>query len=194
LKSLTKEHSQRVAAWHLGLDCFLPGKMILIDASGWSDLLLGVVICAVKPPDEMVLERRIPTVSFQPPNFKNKKYLDDAVKIADEIIAVMQADSETCFKVCSEFVLSNVIDHLERKGFKVEKAQSIGEVKRFAENAYVRWCIEKGVPREILEGKRRFWGFAEWVAENPHLREGLVKTGWASWINKWRDIVYQRKF
>ncbi len=80
--------------------------MILIDASGWSDLLLGVVVGALKPPQPMLLERRISTSSFQPPNFRNKKYLDDAVKIADEIVAVMQPDSETCFNVCSEYVLS----------------------------------------------------------------------------------------
>jgi len=175
------------------MECFFPGKMILIDASGWSDLLLGVVICAVKPPEHMVMERRIPTASFQPPNFKSKKYMQDAVKIAEEIIEVMEPDSETCFKVCSEYVLSSVIDHLRGDGFKVEKVQSTSELKHSAEDAYIRWCIEKGVPREILSSNRRFWGFLEWVAENPHLRENLVKTGWASWENKWREEVFKRK-
>jgi hypothetical protein len=177
----------------LALDCFLPGKMILIDASGWSDLLLGVVVCALKPPHPMVLERRIPVSSFQPPNFRNKKYLDDAVKIADEIVAVMQPDSETCFRVCSEYVLSSVIDHLQNKSFKVEKVESTGEFKQSVEDAYVRWCVEKGVPRELLENSRRFWTFLEWVAQSPHLREGLVKTGWASWEKKWRDEIFKKQ-
>ena len=115
------------------MDSYFSGKTILIDASGWSDLLLGVVIAALKPPDPMVMERRIPTSSFQPPNFKNKKYLDDAVKIADEIVAVMQPDSETCFKVCSEYVLSSVIGHLESQGFKVQKVESTGELKQMVE-------------------------------------------------------------
>ena len=104
--------------------------MILIDASGWSDLLLGVVVGAIKPPHPMLLERRISTSSFQPPNFRNKKYLDDAVKIADEIVAVMQPDSETCFDVCSEYVLSTVIEHLQKEGFKVKKVQSTGELRQ----------------------------------------------------------------
>lgn len=73
----------------MALDCFFPGKTILIDAVGWSDLLLGVVVGALKPPDRMLMERRIATASFQPPNFKNKKYLEDAVRIADEIVTVM---------------------------------------------------------------------------------------------------------
>jgi len=43
----------------------------------------------------------------------------------------------------------------------------------------------------MLDGKLRFWRFVEWVAENPHVREGLVKTGWASWDRKWRTEVYK---
>ncbi|MEM3357303.1 MAG: hypothetical protein QW166_05705, partial [Candidatus Bathyarchaeia archaeon] len=60
------------------LDHFILPKEIVIDAAGWSDLLLGVVVGALKPPDRRYMERRIPTASFQPPNFKNKRYLLDA--------------------------------------------------------------------------------------------------------------------
>ncbi len=166
--------------------------MILIDASGWSDLLLGVVVGAIKPPHPMLLERRISTSAFQPPNFKNKKYLDDAKKIADEIVAVMQPDSETCFNVCSEYVLSTLVEHLQEQGFKVKRVQSSGELRQMVDDAYVRWCVEKGVPRELLQNKRRFWSFLDWVAQNPHLRESLVKTGWASWDAKWREEIFRK--
>jgi hypothetical protein len=176
----------------MALDCFLPGKMILIDASGWSDLLLGVVVGALKPPQPMLLERRIFTSSFQPPNFRNKKYLEDAVKIADEIVAIMQPDSETCFNVCSEYVLSTVVEQLQNEGFKVKKVQSTGELRQLVDDAYVRWCVEKGVPREMLVDKRRFWSFLDWVAQSPHLRESLVKTGWASWESKWREEIFRK--
>jgi hypothetical protein len=47
-------------------------KVILIDDAGWGDLILGVVIGALKPPDRKYLECRVPVSSFQPPNFKNK--------------------------------------------------------------------------------------------------------------------------
>jgi hypothetical protein len=176
----------------MGLDCFLPGKMILIDASGWSDMLLGAVIGALKPPQPMLMERRISTSSFQPPNFRNKKYLEDAVKIADEIVAVMQPDNETCFNVCSEYILSTVVMHLQKQGFKVKKVQSTGILRQLVDDAYIRWCVEKGVPRELLQDKRRFWSFLDWVAQNPHLREGLVKTGWASWQGKWREEIFKK--
>ena len=174
------------------MNCFFSAKDILIDAVGWGDLLLGVVIGALKPPDPMLMERRIPTSSFQPPNFENKKYLDDAVKIADEIIEVMQPDGGTCFKVCSEYVLSSVRRHLQNRGFKVQKVEVTGELKGMVERAYIRWCVEEEVPEEILQTERRFWTLLEWVAERPQLREGLVKTGWASWERKWRDEIYKK--
>jgi hypothetical protein len=45
----------------------------------------------------------------------------------------------------------------------------------------------------LLEDKRRFWNFLEWVGEMPHVREGLVKTGWASWEGKWRDEILKKR-
>jgi hypothetical protein len=178
----------------LTLDCFISSKEILIEAVGWSDLLLGVVVGAVKPPDPMLMERRIPTSSFQSPNFINKKYLQDAVRVGDEIIEVLKPEPGTCFKVCPEFVLSGLRKHLADRGFSVQKVDSSAHLKALVENEYVRWCIEVGIPPEILRGKKRFWGQLEWVAEKPHLREGLVKTGWASWQRKWREEVYKKPF
>ena len=168
----------------------MASKEILIDAVGWGDLVLGVVVGAVKPPNPMLMERRIPTSSFQPPNFKNKKYFDDAVRIADEIVTVMQPDEKTCFKICSEYVLSDMRKYLISRGFNVRKVDDTGELRSMVERAYVRWCMDVGVPIERLTDKRRFWSLLEWVAENPGLREGLVKTGWASWERRWRKEIY----
>ncbi|MCJ7423865.1 hypothetical protein MUP01_06305 [Candidatus Bathyarchaeota archaeon] len=176
----------------LALEQFFSPNEILIDDAGWGDLLLGVVVGALKPPNPMCMERRIPTSSFQPPNFENKKYLVDAVKIADEIVEVMQPNEETHFKVCSGYVLSSVHGHLRERGFKVEKVEITGQLQEIVQRGYVKWCVEVGVPEEILQDKRRFWTLLEWVAERPDLREGLVKTGWASWERKWREEIYKK--
>ena len=176
----------------MALNHFLSAKEILIDDAGWGDLLLGVVIGALKPPDRRYMERRIPTSSFQSPNFENKKYLDDAVKIADEIVEVMQPDVETSFEICSGYVLSSIRRHLRERGFKVEKVEIRGELQEMVERSYVRWCVEVGVPEERMQDKKRFWTLLEWVAERPDLREGLVKTGWASWERKWREEIYKK--
>jgi len=176
----------------LALDCYFSGNEILIDAAGWGDLLLGVVVGALRPPNPMLMERRIPISSFQPPEFQNKKYLDDAVKIADEIIQVMQPEVGSSFKVCSEYVLSSVPKHLQNRGFNVQTVENTGELKEMVERGYVRWCVEEGVSEEMLRDKRRFWTLLEWVAERPNIRESLVKTGWTSWERKWREEIYKK--
>jgi len=61
------------------------------------------------------------------------------------------------------------------------------------ERSYVRWCTEVGVPTERLD-KRRFSTLLEWVAEKPEIREKLVKTGWKSWKQKWREKALKEKF
>ena len=177
----------------MGINDFLWTKKILIDDAGWGDLILGVVIGALKLPDRKYMERRIPVSSFQPPNFENKQYLDDGVKIAEEIVDVMGADKETCFKVCSGYVLSSTRKYLQDKGFNVEKVEVTGELQEKVERGYIKWCTEVGVPPEKLEDRKRFFTLLEWVAENPKIREKLVKTGWKSWQRKWRKKVIKEK-
>jgi hypothetical protein len=174
------------------LDRFLYRKEISIDDSGWGDLILGVVIGAHKLPDHRYMDRRIPVSSFQSPNFENKQYLDDAVKIANEIIEVMRPDEETHFKVCSGYILSSIRRHLVERGFHVKKVQITGELQELVERSYIKWCKEVGVPAESLQAKRRFSTFLKWIAENPTEREKLVKTGWKSWKQKWRREVFKK--
>ena len=175
------------------MDWFSVRKEILIDDAGWGDLVLGVVIGALKLPERRYLDRRIPVSSFQPPNFENKRYLDDAVKIAEEIVEVMQPDRETRFKVCSGYVLSSIRRRLQDQGFNVEEVEITGELQELVERSYVRWCIEVGVPAERLVDERRFYTLLEWVAEKPKIREKLVKTGWKSWKQKWREKAFEKR-
>jgi hypothetical protein len=139
------------------------------------------------------MERRIPTSSFQPPNFEAKRYLDDAAKIAEEIVEVMRPNRETQFKVCSGYVLSSIRRYLRDRGFLVEEVEITGEFQEMVEKAYLEWCIEVGVPPERLEGERRFWNLLEWIAEKPEIREDLVKTGWKSWEKKWREKAFENR-
>lgn len=119
--------------------------------------------------------------------------MDDAVKIAKEIVEVMRADEETRFRVCSGYVLSSIRRYLRDRGFNVEEVGVTGELQERVERGYMRWCMEVGVPLEKLEGKRRFWTLLEWVAEKPKIREKLVKTGWKSWHTKWREKAFKKK-
>ena len=174
----------------MGLDRSSVRKEILIDDAGWGDFILGVVIGALKLPDRRYMERRIPVSSFQPPNFENKQYLHDAVKIAEEIVMVMQPEKEARFKVCSGYVLSSIRGYLREHGFDVVEVEITDELQEMVGKSYIRWCEEVGVPAESLEDKKRFWTLLDWVAKEPKNRENLVKTGWKSWQEKWRKIAF----
>ena len=117
--------------------------------------------------------------------------MEDAVKIAEEIVDVMRPDEETHFKVCSGYVLSSIRRYLKNRGFAVEKVEITGELQERVEKGFVEWCVEVGVPTEKLEDRRRFWTFLKWVAEKPKIRGKLVKTGWRSWNTKWREKVFK---
>ena len=177
----------------MAIDEYLWTRKILIDDSGWGDLILGVVIGALKLPDRRYMERRIPVSAFQPPNFEKKQYLGDAVKIAKEIVEVMDADKDTLFEVCSGYVLSSIRKYLQDQGFHVKTVEVIGELQESVERGYTKWCVEVGVPPEKLEDRRRFFALLEWVGENPKVKERLVKTGWRSWRRKWRKKVVKEK-
>jgi len=105
----------------------------------------------------------------------------------------MLPDMDTNFKVCSGYVLSSMRRHLRDRGFNVEEVEITGELQGMVERSYVRWCIEVGVPAEILKDERSFWTLLEWVGERPELREKLVKTGWKSWKQKWRDKAFKTR-
>ena len=154
---------------------------ILIDDAGWGDLILGVVVGALRPSDEEYMERKIPTSSFQSPNFNNEEYLDEATKIAEEIVDAMDADKETTFKISSGKVLATIQTSLKEKGYNVEGVEETGELQERVERSYIEWCVEAGVPRKHLESKERFSRLLDWVTEKPETRGKLVKTGWGTW-------------
>ena len=165
----------------MSLDRSMLDNVILVDNAGWGDLILGAVVGALRLSDQEYFERRIPTSSFQMPDFNEEKHLDDAVKIAEEIVDVLKADEETVFKIGSGKVLSRILTWLKGKGFTVKAVEETGDLRQMVERSYVEWCMEAGVPRGRLDAKERFWRLSDWVAERPGTRGELVKTGWGTW-------------
>ena len=140
-------------------------REILIDDAGWGDLILGVVIGALKFPSHKYMERRIPVSSFQPPNFESRKYLTEAFKIVEEIVKAMRADEETRFKICSGYVFSGAHRYLRDCGFHVEKVEVTGGLQKRVEYGYIKWCAEVGVLAEMLfqDNGKRFRILLNWV-------------------------------
>jgi len=55
--------------------------------------------------------------------------------------------------------------------------------------------FESNISAEMLwppkDGRKRFRVLLGWVGERPEVRESLVKTGWRSWREKWRDTAFR---
>lgn len=168
------------------LDRYLQYKEIMIDDSGWGDLVLGAIIGALDTESGRYMERRIPIRYFQPPLFAQKKYLDKTVEIVSEVCRVMKPDDKTIFKVCRGYILSTAVDLLRSKGLKAVEVKISGELQEKVERGFRYWCEEIGIPAE----KRNFRDLLGWVGEDPGFRERFVKTGWRSWQNKWRAVAF----
>ena len=168
---------------------FVQLREIMIDDSGWGDLVLGVVVGALDRDSGRYMERRIPVRYFQSPLFEQKKYLDKMVEIVDEICRVMKPDEKTVFKVCSGYVLSAAVGFLQSRGLRVAETRIIGELQEKVERGFRNWCEEIGIPAE----KRNFRALLDWVAEDLEFREKFVKTGWKSWQNKWRAVALTKR-
>ena len=132
---------------------------------------------------------------YIPPKEKEDDEIEIArqEKIAEDIMEVMKPDDETVFKICSGYVLSSIRKYLRKQGFRVEEIEVTGELQEMVERSFATWCKEVGIEFERLNGKRSFNTFLEWVAEKPQLREKLVKTGWKSWNQRWRERAYNMK-
>jgi len=136
------------------MEKFLYKKEIFIDDSGWGDLILGVVIGALNLPERRYMDRRIPLSSFQPPNFQNKRYLDDAVKIAQEIEIGVK-------KTGKEYII--ITDRVKAIEYALEKAEA-GDILLIAgkgpenEQIYQNRVLhhnDEEVVRNILTGRQK---------------------------------------
>ena len=168
-------------------------RTVLIDDSGWGDPILGVVIGVLDLPAGRYFERKILPVFFQPPRFERQDYLDRAVEIVEEAIEVMKIGKEAKFRVCQGYILLKVRQYLRSQDYKVEDTVITGDLQKRIEKSFLKWCEEVGVPKHLLKeesGKPRFWVLMNWVKENPKVRENLVKTGWKSWNERWKEYVY----
>ena len=113
--------------------------------------------------------------------------------ISEEIIEVMKPDRDTIFKICSGYVLSSIRRYIRKLGFRVEEVEVTGELQEMVERSFSNWCKEVGIEFQRLDGKRSFNTFLDWIAQKPQLREKLVKTGWKSWRQRWREKAFRMK-
>lgn len=159
---------------------------IEIDDAGWGDLVGGCVIVARRIETGEHYASEIPVELFQGEVFKRKIYLDEAVRIVEEALTRLKPGMGEEIRVCTGYILSKVRRYLASKGYRVKPAKIVGETQRLAEQMFLKSLKRIGLKLDEENPKRRFHSLLEWVKANPETRERYVKTGWRSWVGRWR--------
>jgi len=164
---------------------------IEIDDAGWGDLLGGVIIGGFNPFNEEFRWSKIPVEYFQGEAFNRKDYLVEATRGVGKVIGDLRADKKLYrVALCTGYVLNKAASSLRRNGWMLARRKIEGRCQTLVEEKFRDELIKIGVPPRIIRntpsGTNRFMQLFRWVKEDPVNRERFVKTGWKSWLSKWK--------
>jgi len=172
---------------------------IQIDDSGWGDLLGGVVIGCYREETKEFVYRLIDVNFFQDPVFEQKHYLNEASRVVQDLLKVMEVTKEEPIKLCTGYVLSRAVFDLRREGFNISAGKITGDLQDLAEQAFLNEIKKLGyepIPDREVSNRMRaksFYHMLKWVKEKPE-RYKFAKTGWSFFTGKpkrqWRSDYF----
>ncbi len=171
---------------------------VMVDDAGIGDPVGGCVIGALRVEDGAFIWGLIPVCFFQEPLFREKKYLEEAVRVVLRCLKRLEVRKGEAIKVCRGDIFRFARKQLSRK-FDVEAVKIEGELQLLVEEVFLEHLFGLGVPREMLSvesGKERFVKLLRWVYEKPEERLKVAKTGWRSWWRKldgWGKTLAEKK-
>jgi hypothetical protein len=163
-------------------------SLLEIDDAGWGDMLDGVVLGYLRTESGEFFSKIIDVKFFKEPYFKQKLYLDEAVRLTREILGELKVEKSEEIRICTAAVLEKVRETLSKEGYKVTPAKIIGELQFKVEGAFIDRLEELGVPKGAVPfepGKERFYVQLRWIHGDLANREKYVKTAYKSW-RRWR--------
>ena len=133
-----------------------------------------------------VYSGEIPLEYFKEDKFKDKNYLDAAVEIVTKGIKKISITKNEPILICRGYVLSNIREYLNSKGYDIREKKITGLTQKFAEMEFKKSLVKLGVGSlKDVESLRNFYNYIEWIKKDIPSRERFVKTGWSSW-KKWK--------
>jgi CxxC-x17-CxxC domain-containing protein len=155
---------------------------IIIDDAGSGDLLFGVVIGAYRPETAEFTYRLVDVKFFQPPLFRQKKYLQETTRAVSELVAALQLKPEEAVHICQGNIFDDAAAELRKTcgENRVQRVKVVGEPQRLTEIAYLDEIRNLGYePLSEREAKRAksFFHMMRWLKANPAML-CYAKTGW----------------
>jgi hypothetical protein len=144
---------------------------ILIDDAGSGDLLYGTVIGAYRPEDDHFIYDLIPVKYFQQPLYLDKTYLDEAKRIALELVERLKLNEKEKIIVCTGDILNIASEALIEKYGEdiVERGKIEGQAQEYVELAYTNELRNIGYePLKERTDKwgKNFWDMYNWLKED----------------------------
>ncbi|WXG43547.1 MAG: hypothetical protein WED04_05820 [Promethearchaeati archaeon SRVP18_Atabeyarchaeia-1] len=162
--------------------------MLEIDDAGWGDMVEGVVLGYLRVETGTFFSKLIDVKFFKQPYFKEKKYLDEAVRLTRDALQELKVEKSEEIRICTAAVLEKVRETLSKEGYKVVPAKIVGELQFRVEGAFIDRLEGLGVPKGSVPfepGKERFYAQLRWIHGDLANREKYVKTAYKSW-RRWR--------
>lgn len=139
---------------------------ILIDDAGSGDLLFGTVIGAYRVEDDHFIYDLIATKHFQMPLYKDKTHLDEAKRIALELVERLGLCEDEKIIICTGDILNVASEALtEKYGEEViERGKIEGRGQELVELAYTNEL--KNIGYTPIEERTEKWGKNFWDMYN----------------------------
>jgi hypothetical protein len=154
---------------------------IEIDDAGTGDILWGTVIGAYRPEDDVFIYDLIDVKHFQMPLYKKKTHLDEAKRIAVDLVSRLELRDEEKIIICTGDVLNVATEALiERFGEDVvERGKIEGRGQHLVELAFTNEI--RNIGYEPLEERtekwgKNFWHMYKWINKNPKKRLRFAKS------------------
>ncbi len=154
-----------------------------IDDAGIGCPIGGVLIGAYHHGKGLFLYEEIPVVFFQPPDFSQKLYVNEAERISLQLIEKLACDpKESVVYICTGYIHQRTKEALRRIGFEVQVTEIEPPLQDLLEDALKQYLKERFNFAGFYDPKidNPVSGFAQamhWLKENPE-RMRFAKTGW----------------
>ncbi len=154
---------------------------IEIDDAGTGDILFGAVIGAYRPEDDHFIYDVIEVRHFQMPLYKDKIHLEDAKRIAMELVERLGLREDEKIIICTGDVLNVAVEGLiEKYGEEVvERGKIEGRGQHLVELAFTDEL--RNIGYEPLEERtekwgKNFWHMYKWINKRPKRRLKFAKS------------------
>ena len=146
---------------------------ILIDDAGSGDLLFGTVIGAYRQEDDHFIYDLINVKHFQLPLYEKSTYLEEAKRIALELVGRLELKEKEKILVCSGDILNVAAEALtEQYGEdNVERGKIDGQGQEHIELAYTNELRNIGydpITERTEKWGKNFWDMYNWLKEDKH--------------------------